>query len=213
MFLLHHLRHCAQLLVDKFICCGHHKYFLSYSQGHKQECIWSRPVSFFSFQSESHFLIICSLGPVLDEEEDGYALEDVHASRVSWIKRVYDRTRWIWILFALCEVALQATRSTDSSGTHLEIIDWGELALTGAFDVDIVWRFLSFLPNWRPFFDHGNNWLDLVLAVGSSIIQIPAIRNSEIYPWLTIFQLTRFYRVILEVPRMRPLLVSAVTHQ
>lgn len=146
---------------------------------------------------------------MLDEEEDGYPMdEDIHMSRVSLVKRGYDRTKWIWILFALSEVVLQATRSADSSPTHLDVIDWGELALTAAFDVDIVWRFLSFLPDWRPFFAHGNNWLDLVLALGSSIIQIPAIRNSEIYPWLTIFQLARFYRVILEVPRMRPLLVS-----
>lgn len=146
---------------------------------------------------------------MLEEEEDGYALDvDVHASRASWVKRSYDKTKWIWILFALSEVVLQATSSTDSSATHLEVIDWGELALTAAFDVDIVWRFLSYLPKWRSFFDHGNNWLDLVLAIGSSVIQIPVIRNSEVYPWLTIFQLARFYRVILEVPRMRPLLVS-----
>ena len=71
---------------------------------------------------------------------------------------------------------------------------WGELVLTLLFDVDIVWRFVGFLPNWRSFFDHGNNWLDLILAIGSTVIQIPAIRNSEVYPWLTIFQLARFYR-------------------
>ena len=90
---------------------------------------------------------------------------------------------------------------------HLEILVWGELELTLSLDVDIVWRFVGSLPNWRSFFDHGNNWLDLILAVGSTVIQVPAIRNPEVYPWSTIFQLARFYRVILEVPRMRPLLV------
>jgi hypothetical protein len=47
-----------------------------------------------------------------------------------------------------------------------------------------------------------------MLAIGSTIIQIPVVHNSQAYPWLTIFQLARFYHVILEIPRMRPLLLS-----
>jgi len=113
---------------------------------------------------------------------------------------------------------------------------YGELVITLLFDVEILIRFLAALPDWRSFFGFsfgtrsgagyaggvgstgsiragatpgaGSNWLDLILAVGSSVIQIPVIRNSEAYPWFTIFQLARFYRVILEVPRMRPLMVS-----
>ncbi|KAJ6589250.1 Ion transport protein-domain-containing protein [Mycena capillaripes] len=54
----------------------------------------------------------------------------------------------------------------------------------------------------------GQNWLDTALAVGCSVIQVPAIRNSAVYPWFTIFQLMRFYRVILVVPRMKPLLLA-----
>lgn len=128
-------------------------------------------------------------------------------SRSTKIKVWYDRTKWVWVLFALASVILQATRSAESSPMHIDILNWSELALAFLFDVDIFWRFMGYFPNWRTFFDHGNNWLDLILAITNSIIQIPAIRNSEVYPWLTFFQLARFYRVILEVPRMRPLLV------
>lgn len=85
---------------------------------------------------------------------------------------------------------------------------YGELVITIAFDIEIVIRVLATLPDWRSFFSHGNNWLDLILAIGTSIIQIPMIHNSSTYPWFTILQLMRFYRVILVVPRMKPLLVS-----
>ncbi|KAJ7906586.1 Ion transport protein-domain-containing protein [Mycena leptocephala] len=54
----------------------------------------------------------------------------------------------------------------------------------------------------------GQNWLDTALAVGCSVIQVPAIRRSPLYPWFTILQLIRFYRVILVVPRMKPLLLA-----
>jgi len=97
------------------------------------------------------------------------------------------------------------------SDLHSQILDKSEFALTVAFDIEIILRIAAELPAWRRFFQHGNNWMDLLLAVGSSVIQIPVIHNSELYPWLTIFQLGRFYRVILEFPRMKPLMVSVVS--
>lgn len=126
------------------------------------------------------------------------------------IREVYESIRWCWVFFALASLVLQATRTVDISDMHAEILDKGELALTLTFDVEIVIRVLAYLPDWRKFFYRGQNVLDLLLAIGSSIIQIPAIHRSPLYPWLTIFQLTRFYRVILEIPRMKPLLVCLV---
>lgn len=155
-------------------------------------------------------ILVYRLGSLANDDDD--YMSDSLSSNSNPLRQWYDWTKWIWVLFALTSVVLQATRSVDSSPEHLHILQWGELALTALFDIDIVWRFLAYLPQWRTFFDHGNNWLDLLLAVGSTVIQIPAIRDSSIYPWLTIFQLARFYRVILEVPRMRPLLVCVYVY-
>ena len=152
--------------------------------------------------------LIPRLGRILDEDDEDYNIDvNNQTSRVNHIRLWYDRTKWIWVLFALASVVLQATRSADSTDMHNEIIDKSELVLAVLFDVDIVWRFIAYLPDWRAFFQHGNNWLDAMLAIGSSVIQIPVIHNSSVYPWLTIFQLARFYRVILEIPRVKPLLV------
>ena len=90
---------------------------------------------------------------------------------------------------------------------HELVMRYGEIAITIALDFEIGLRILATLPHWRKFFQHGNNWLDTILAIGSTVIQIPIIRRSALYPWFTIFQLARFYRVILVVPRMKPLLV------
>ncbi|KAI0331568.1 hypothetical protein GY45DRAFT_1248483 [Cubamyces sp. BRFM 1775] len=149
------------------------------------------------------------LAPVVDETEEGWSMVD--GRRVAGrnrIRDIYESIRWCWVAFALASVVLQATRTVDMSPIHAEILDKGELALTITFDVEIVIRVLAYLPDWRKFFYRGQNVLDLFLAIGSSIIQIPAIHNSSVYPWLTIFQLTRFYRVILEIPRMKPLLLA-----
>ena len=124
------------------------------------------------------------------------------------MRGLYKKTRWCWVALALASLVLQATREVDSSPMHARILNVGELIITIAFDIEIVMRFTARLPDWREFFVQGHNYLDLVLAIGSTITQIPVIHNSQAYRWLTIFQLARFYRVILEIPRMRPLLLS-----
>ncbi|KAG1745083.1 Ion transport protein-domain-containing protein [Suillus paluster] len=147
------------------------------------------------------------LGPGVEEREEGW-VDGKHVSQNNPLKAFYTHTRWCWVFLALASLVVQATASSDMSVMHRLILDKSELALTVAFDIEIIIRIAAELPAWRRFFQHGNNWLDLVLAVGSSVIQIPAIHNSELYPWLTIFQLGRFYRVILEFPRMRPLMLT-----
>lgn len=83
-----------------------------------------------------------------------------------------------------------------------------ELGVTIAFDLEIIWRFCAHLPNWRAFGHEPADWIDLVIAIACSIIQIPGIHSSQVYAWFTAFQLARWYRVILEVPRMRPLILT-----
>lgn len=143
-----------------------------------------------------------------ERDEDWATISGRKASRVNLIKIFYEHTRWCWVLLALASLVLQATRTDDSDDIHQQLMSFGELGITIAFDFEIILRVIATLPDWRNFLNHGNNWLDTTLAIGSSIIQIPMIHNSGVYPWFTIFQLARFYRVILEVPRMRPLLLA-----
>lgn len=71
---------------------------------------------------------------------------------------------------------------------------------------------MGHLPDWKGFFSTGyHNSFDLFLAVVTTIIQIPPIPSTAVYDWLTIFQLMRWYRVVIVVPRMRPLLVRKLS--
>jgi len=74
--------------------------------------------------------------------------------------------------------------------------------------LEIILRFLS---DWRNFHRSQRNWVDLGLAIITTVIQIPRIRNSgQPYAWLSIFQILRFYRVVLAVSLTRDLIVSYV---
>ncbi|KAJ7831421.1 Ion transport protein-domain-containing protein [Mycena olivaceomarginata] len=137
-------------------------------------------------------------------------------------------TRWLFVALALASLALQATRTPDITTHQEHVLFVAELSITIAFDVEILLRIAAAFPDWRAFFGFGarvsagekaqqgqdrdtrgagQNWLDAALTVGASVIQVPAIQHSPVYPWFTIFQLMRFYRVILAVPRMKPLLL------
>lgn len=150
-----------------------------------------------------------SLAGLDRDGENGWSLvEGRKTSGSNVAKRIYGYTKWVWVLLALFSLVLQGSKTVDMSEDHKQLLFWGELAVTIMFDFEIVLRFFATMPDWRTFFQHGNNWLDLLLAIVCSIIQIPAIHESNLYPWFTIFQLARFYRVILVIPRMKPLLVS-----
>ncbi|KAH8980165.1 Ion transport protein-domain-containing protein [Lactarius hatsudake] len=151
------------------------------------------------------------LQPIVDEQDEAWAAGvdgRRRAARRNPVRDLYEHIRWCWVALALASLVLQATREVDITPTHQQILNIGELVLTIAFDIEIAVRIVAHLPDWRSFFVQGNNYLDLVLAIGSTVIQIPVVHDSPAYPWLTIFQLARFYRVILEIPRMKPLLMS-----
>ncbi|KDN52688.1 hypothetical protein K437DRAFT_161584 [Tilletiaria anomala UBC 951] len=126
-----------------------------------------------------------------------------------WAKVVW-HSRWFWVLLIVVDVALQG--STDwTDAEQVSVVD-RDLWFAIAFDVEMLFRFSVPLLDggWRPFFQRGRNSFDLALAVLASIAQIPAVKLSPVYPWLTIFSLARFYRVILAVPRMGNLLKAVL---
>lgn len=147
------------------------------------------------------------LGFLIEEQDEGWPATGRHSGQNA-LKLFYAYARWGWIFLALASLVVQATTTANMSSLHQEVLYKSELFLAIAFDTEILIRIAAELPAWRVFFRHGNNWIDLVLAIGSSVIQIPAIQQSEVYPWLTIFPVARFYRVILEFPRMKPLLLT-----
>ncbi|CAK5278246.1 unnamed protein product [Mycena citricolor] len=171
------------------------------------------------------------LTPTDTADDDGWAARPPARRHANPATVVIKYTRWIFVALALASLALQATRTPEISAHEEHVLLLSEQIITLAFDIEIILRLLAALPDWRSFFGlglqnkskkasatdrerdngapgPGQNWLDLCLAIANSVIQIPVIRQSSVYPWFTIFQLMRFYRVILVVPRMKPLLLA-----
>ena len=214
LLLFHHLSRRAQFLAHQLVRRRHHEHVLRHQNRDAieriQHCAVSPPPPFDLGPSSDCPYSIQSLVDEQDESSWAPGTDPRRrTARRNTVREIYESIRWCWVALALASLVLQATRDVNISPTHKDIIDIGELVITIAFDIEIAIRLVAHLPDWRGFFVQGTNYLDLVLAIGSTIIQLPAVHNSPAYPWLTIFQLARFYRVILEIPRMRPLLLSA----
>ncbi|PWN28045.1 hypothetical protein BDZ90DRAFT_239367, partial [Jaminaea rosea] len=172
--------------------------------------------SFATISSQTHQSAFSNKN--IDEAAAVQAKEEQSRSRLrrkkvaNVYKRFWGYTYYIWLLAIIGSLGLQATGASYNTAEATQMVVTAELYFTIAFDCEIILRFLSYLldDDWRSFFNghrSGRNKVDLGLCVITSIIQIPAIKMSAVYPWLTIFQLQRFYRVIIAVPRMERLLL------
>ncbi|KAL4917644.1 Ion transport protein-domain-containing protein [Aspergillus aurantiobrunneus] len=121
--------------------------------------------------------------------------EDPSSRRISKLKQLYDYTYWFWIAVIVFDLIAQALRSSSMGDDRRSFIDLSETIVTFVLLGEIILRFIT---DRHKFHLSRRNWVDLALAIITSIIQIPAIKNSgRPYSVLTIFQILRVYRVVL----------------
>ncbi|KXX81687.1 Calcium-channel protein cch1 [Madurella mycetomatis] len=124
--------------------------------------------------------------------------------RQSTLQRIVKKSSWFWILTIAYGLLCQSLRSATMPTSREDFINTSEIVVTALLDFEIAIRLLT---NFRRFHRNFRNLFDLGLAVITTVILIPPIRNSgEPYNWLTIFQILRVYRVVLAIPMTRKLI-------
>ncbi len=125
-------------------------------------------------------------------------------ARQSTLQLVYNKTSWIWIVVIAFGLVSQCVRSATMSQFRGNFVNTAEVVVTILLDLEIIVRFVA---NYRGFHRKVHNLVDLGLALITSIILIPPIRNSgQVYAWLTVFQILRVYRLVLAIPMTRKLI-------
>jgi len=110
---------------------------------------------------------------------------------------------------AICVAAnliVMTLNRVDVSPEKMLLLNQIEIGFTLFFTLEIIIRFLAH-PFLFSFLKKFRNQIDLCLVIGSCIIQIPIIKQSPAYQILTIFQVSRAYRIVIAVPRIRRLVV------
>ncbi|KAH7114240.1 calcium-channel protein CCH1 [Dendryphion nanum] len=142
---------------------------------------------------------------IVDEETD-----ELQKQRVSPLKKLYDKTAWIWVVVIAYGLMCQCFRSATMSNNRANFIELSETGVTLILLAEIIIRFAV---DWRHFFHSKRNLVDLLIAIVTTVIQIPAVKQShggQAYLWLTVFQILRIYRVVLAVPMTRDLIMTVL---
>ncbi|KAI9891202.1 MAG: calcium channel protein [Vezdaea aestivalis] len=143
------------------------------------------------------------LADVTEEEE--IEEEPLLAPPPSKLAKIYQKTSTVWVVLILYDIIVQGLRSSSMSASRRHFIDNSETAVTLLLLLEIVVRFAT---DWRQFFKSKRNIVDLGLAIITSVIQLPPIRNSgQPYAWLTFFQILRVYRIVLALTLTRDLIM------
>ncbi|KAI1180614.1 ion transporter [Nemania sp. FL0916] len=140
-----------------------------------------------------------------DEDPLLTSAQDPQEQRVSTLQALYDKTSLIWVLLIAFDIVVQAWQNSHMSDSRRTFISVSTYLVTALLDVEIAIRIAA---NWKSFHRNSRNLLDLFLAVANTVILLPFIRDKDqIYPWLTIFQILRVYRVVLAIPITRDLIL------
>lgn len=107
----------------------------------------------------------------------------------------------IFVFLVLADLIMQCTREADMSENWHKFLYRFESVFTAIFVGEIVMRFCLYYPDFKLFFSSKRNLFDLFLAVVTGIIIIKPIKEAmgHTYYWLTVFQVMRFYRVVISV--------------
>lgn len=137
----------------------------------------------------------------------------LHTDRINMLKKknvllkYYYRFEFIFIVLIIISLFVQCFRSYTMPSSRGHTLYRLEASITGILLLEIVLRFIFHFPNWRLFFASKRNCFDLFLAIFTTIIIIGPVKEKlgHAYYWLTVFQLMRFYRVVLATQITRKL--------
>jgi len=146
------------------------------------------------------------------ETDEGWLFDDqIHQVRSpfrQWIVRIANDPWFptVGALLVFLDLIAMCFRRYDSSPSELERLDSIETAFTLVFLVEICLR-LAGHSTWSQFWARKSNKADVFLAVATTIILLPSIRQWEWFRYLTAFQVMRAYRLIPAIPGVRDLMV------
>lgn len=129
---------------------------------------------------------------------------DERPRRKSKLQDLVERAKLFFVAVIAFGLICQANRSDRMSKSREKFINAAEVVVTVFLDIEIVARIAT---NWRRFHRAKTNLFDLGLAIITTVILLPPIRHSVAYPWLTVFQIIRAYRVVLAIPVTRTLIL------
>ncbi|EAZ63770.2 calcium channel protein, partial [Scheffersomyces stipitis CBS 6054] len=113
--------------------------------------------------------------------------------------KYYYQFEFVFVILIIVDLFVHCFREYGMTDRRRHTLYRFEAAFTIVFMSEVALRFCFHFPNWRLFFASKRNCFDLLLGVVTCVIISDPVKNKlgHTYYWLTVFQLMRFYRVVL----------------
>ncbi|KAF0398415.1 high-affinity cell membrane calcium channel [Gigaspora margarita] len=148
--------------------------------------------------------------PVLLDDEGKWTLKDHKKIVTNRLGTIMKKLKYLFVFCIFIDLFIMGCRTFDTPPNTVLFIDRAELVFTLILAAEIILRFFSYYPKFWFFFHARSNTFDLFLVIVTCLIQIPLIKSSPAYPYLTIFQIARVYRIVIAVPRLKTVLMSVL---
>ena len=128
--------------------------------------------------------------------------------------RVYDFVEPIFISLIMVDLVFRSSITNNSDAEFINTMVEVDRAIAIVLLFESVARFIFHIPNLWKFIVRGDYLFDAIVAVGSLIISCLGVSGSigHTYYWLSIFQISRFYRIVLYIPFTRILWKLVLTN-
>lgn len=114
----------------------------------------------------------------------------------------YKKFEWIFRILILTDFIHRACISVNSSNAYLHQLYLVDRGISIALFLESVLRLAFYIHNPWKFLTKWSYVYDLIISIIALVISSLAVdkRISDVYFWLSIFQITRFYRIVMWLP-------------
>ncbi|CAL9733466.1 calcium-channel protein Cch1p [Monosporozyma servazzii] len=119
----------------------------------------------------------------------------------------YNRIEWVFPIFIFTDLVARSCIVNTSDDAYILSIQKIDRLVSIILLLESILRLCLYSPNLWKFLVKLNYVYDLVIAIVTVIISSMAVKGEigYVYFWLSIFQITRFYRVIMAISFVRKL--------
>ena len=121
--------------------------------------------------------------------------------------KVYNFIEPIFISLIMVDLVFRSCINSNSSADFIRLVFKVDKAVSIVLFVETVGRLILYSPNFWKFLIRGDFLYDSIVAVASLIVSCLGASDKlgHTYYWLSIFQISRFYRVVTSIPFTRKL--------
>ncbi|CAD1784706.1 similar to Saccharomyces cerevisiae YGR217W CCH1 Voltage-gated high-affinity calcium channel involved in calcium influx in response to some environmental stresses as well as exposure to mating pheromones [Maudiozyma barnettii] len=121
--------------------------------------------------------------------------------------RVYGIIEPVFLSLIMVDLVFRSCVNSNSSSDFIDLILKVDRAISIVLFIETVGRLILYSPNFWKFLVRGDFLFDSIIAVASLVVSSLGVSHKigHTYYWLSVFQISRFYRVVIAIPFTRQL--------